>query len=161
MFSNMAANRAAATAKAVGRNIAPSSPCKVSRGRKTRMMTRLAENRYLPTSFAASATISRSGACPARSFKSRKIFSIMMIEPLAIFPIPMARPPIDMTVSLIPNRSMITRAMRIEKGMVRDAKRALRRFHMKKIMTRMMRRTPSRMVISTCWMDLRMRTDWS
>ncbi len=89
------------------------------------------------------------------------MFSTMMIEPLAILPMPMASPPMDMTVSLTPKRSMRTRAMRMEKGMVSEAMSELRRFHMKKIMTRTMRTTPSRMEISTCWMDLRIRTDWS
>ncbi len=44
-FTTNAPNRAATTAKAVGRNMAPSIPCKVSRGRNTKMMMRLAENR--------------------------------------------------------------------------------------------------------------------
>ena len=60
------------------------------------------------------------------------MFSTMMIDPLAILPMPMARPPMDMTVSLTPKRSIRTRAIRIENGMVSEAMSELRRFHMKK-----------------------------
>jgi hypothetical protein len=44
---------------------------------------------------------------------------------------------------------IITKAMRIEKGMVKDAIRELRRFHIKKIITNMIRMAPINMDSST------------
>ena len=82
-----------------------------------------------------------------------------MIEPLATFPIPMANPPMDMTVRLTLNICMRTKAIRIENGMVRDAIRELLRFHMKKIMTSIMSKAPSRIETSTWPIDFRMRID--
>ena len=70
------------------------------------------------------------------------MFSTMMIDPLAIFPMPMARPPIDMTVRATPKKSMKTIATRMDSGMVREAMRELRRFPMKIIMTTTMSRAP-------------------
>jgi hypothetical protein len=44
---------------------------------------------------------------------------------------------------------MNTKAIRIEKGIVKEAIRELLRFHMKKIMTRMIRRAPAKIDTST------------
>jgi hypothetical protein len=55
----------------------------------------------------------------------------------------------DITVKSTPNIAMNTRAIRMEKGIVKEAIKELRRFHMKKIITRTIRIAPSRMEIST------------
>ena len=89
------------------------------------------------------------------------MFSTMMIDPLAILPIPMARPPMDITVRLTPNRCIRTRDIRIDRGMVSEAIRELLRFHMKNIMTRTIKKAPSRMETSTWLIDLMIKTDWS
>jgi hypothetical protein len=55
----------------------------------------------------------------------------MVIDPLAVVPMPMASPPIDITVGVTPPRSIRIRAISMENGMVREATRAPRRSHMK------------------------------
>ena len=97
---------------------------------------------------AASAVSSTVEACPWRSLTTRWMFSTMMIDPLATLPMPMASPPIDMTVRLTPARSISASAMRIEKGIVSDAMRPLRTSHRNSTMTTTMNTAPSR--TATC-----------
>ena len=85
----------------------------------------------------------------------------MMMVPLATLPMPMASPPIDMTVSLIWNTFIRMIAIRMENGMVKEAISELLKFHIKNIMTRMMRIAPSKMDLSTWLMDFNTRMDWS
>ena len=59
-----------------------------------------------------------------------------MIEPLATLPIPIASPPMDITVRLTSNASISTKAIKMEKGMVKEAISELLKFHMKKIITK-------------------------
>jgi hypothetical protein len=63
------------------------------------------------------------------------------------------------TVRPIPKMSMRTKAIRIEKGMVKEAMKELLKFHMKKTITRMIRMAPSKIETSTCFKDFRMRID--
>ena len=89
------------------------------------------------------------------------MFTTMMMEPLAIFPIPMANPPIDITVSAIPKMSIKTNAMSIEMGIVKDAINAVLKSHIKKIITRTMSPAPTKMENWTCSRDFRIKVDWS
>ncbi len=87
------------------------------------------------------------------------MFSTMMMEPLAILPMPMASPPMDMTVSATPPRSIRIRAIAIDSGMVSEAISAPRTSHMKISITSRISPAPIRIENCTWSSELMTRID--
>ncbi len=116
----------------------------------------------MPTSREASEVSSRVDAWPFFSFRTRKMFSTMMMEPLAIFPMPIARSSNRHHGKRYPKD--IHQDQRDENrygNRQRGDQSAVLKSHMKKIMTTMMSTAPWRMEIWTCSRDLRIKMDWS
>ena len=76
-------------------------------------------------------------------------------------PIPIASPPIDITVSPTPAVPIRRSAISTEKGMVSEAMSALRTSHRKRSMTSTMRSAPSRIDTWRWSSDFRISIDWS